>query len=230
MQSNIILEVKNLSVELDGEKILENLSFNLREKENLVVMGPNGAGKSVLLKALLGIIPFVGEAKWNKNAKISYVPQKFFPSKEIPLSVEEFFKFKNASLDETEKWLKAVGLDREILEKQIGSLSAGQFQRLMIAWALVDNPDVLFFDEPTSGIDIGGEETIYNLLAKIEKQINLTMILVTHDLNLVYKFADNVLCLNKEAACYGVPAQALTAESLQKLYGGEISLYKHGHN
>lgn len=229
MQSNTILEVKNLNVELDGEKILENLSFNLREKENLVVMGPNGAGKSVLLKALLGIIPFSGEVKWSKNAKISYVPQKFFPSKEIPLNVKEFFKFKNASWDEAEKWLGAVGLTGEILKKQIGSLSAGQFQRLMIAWALVGNPDVLFFDEPTAGIDIGGEETIYNLLAKIEKQINLTMVLVTHDLNLVYKFADNVLCLNKGAACYGAPAQALTAESLKKLYGEAVGVYKHEH-
>jgi len=228
---NNILEVENLNVSFNGDKVLDGLSFNLKEKENLVIVGPNGAGKTVLLKALLGIVPFKGGIKWTKDVKISYVPQKFFPAKEIPLSVEEFFNFKHAAVKEIERWLKSVGLnDFSILKKRLGKVSAGQFQRIMIAWSLIDKPDVLLFDEPTSGIDVGGEETIYNLLARIEKEVNLTIILITHDLSVVYKLADNVLCLNKKLICYGLPQQTLTAESLYRLYGKEINIYKHDHD
>lgn len=226
-----ILKVKNLSVGFNGDKIIDDLSFDLKDRENLIVVGPNGAGKSVLLKALLGIIPFSGEIKWRDGLRVSYFPQNFFPAKEFPLSVKEFFKFKKASDSKVKELLKAVGLeDFSILNKKIGFLSMGQFQRMMIAWSLADEPHALLFDEPTSGIDIGGEETIYNLLSEIEKKINLTMILITHDLNIVYRFADSVLCLNKKAICYGAPREALDSESLRKLYGGEMKFYQHKHS
>jgi len=143
--------------------------------------------------------------------------------------VKEFFNFKKNSQQEIEKWLKSVGLNNSILGKRLGEVSAGQFQRIMIAWSLIDNPDVLLFDEPTSGIDVGGEETIYNLLSRIEKEVNLTIILITHDLSVVYKLADNVLCLNKKLVCYGSPQQALSEKSLHQLYGEEINIYKHDH-
>jgi len=223
-----ILEVKNLTVSFGEEKVIDNLSFNLKEKENLVVIGPNGAGKSVLLKALLGIVPFQGEIKWEENVKIGYVPQKFLPEKNIPLSIEEFFKFKKTDSDKIREALKRVGInDLLILKKKIGVISFGQLQRILIAWALIDRPDVLLFDEPFSGIDIEGEETIYNLLAQIEKELNLTIVLITHDLSIVYKIADIVLCLNKKPICYGPPREILSVENLEKLYKGELKF--HGH-
>ncbi len=231
-----ILEVKNLTVSFGEEKVIDNLSFNLKEKENLVVIGPNGAGKSVLLKALLDIVPFQGEIKWGKclpagrQVKIGYVPQKFLPEKNTPLSIEEFFRFKKSDSEKIKESLKRVGInDLSILTKKIGVISSGLLQRIMIAWALIDGPDVLLFDEPFSGIDIEGEETIYNLLAQIEKDLNLTIILITHDLNIVYKIADTVLCLNKKAICYGPPPEALTAESLSRLYGEEVRFHQHNH-
>lgn len=228
---DLILKVKNLSVSFNGDKIIDDLTFDLKNKENLIIVGPNGAGKSVLLKALLGILPFSGEIKWREGLKVSYFPQSFFPAKEIPLSVREFFKFKKAPQNKIEESLRAVGLDdMSILSKKIGFLSTGQFQRMMIAWSLVDDPHVLLFDEPTSGIDIEGEETIYNLLSQIEEKINLTIIIVTHDLNIVYKLADNVLCLNRKAVCYGAPQEALSSENLHKLYGGEMKVYQHKHD
>lgn len=228
---DLILKVKNLSVSFNGDKIIDDISFDLKNKENLIIVGPNGAGKSVLLKTLLGIFSFSGEIKWREGLKVSYFPQSFFPAKEIPLSVREFFKFKKAPQNKIEESLKAVGLDDlSILSKKIGFLSTGQFQRMMIAWSLVDDPHVLLFDEPTSGIDIEGEETIYNLLSQIEEKINLTIIIVTHDLNIVYKLADNVLCLNKKAVCYGAPQEALSSENLHKLYGGEMKVYQHKHD
>ncbi len=225
-----ILNVKNLSVELGGEEVLSDLTFNIKEKDNLMIVGPNGAGKSVLIHALLGLVKYKGEIKWKKGIKISYIPQGFFPQKEIPLSVEEFFGFKKVNKEYIEKALFSVGLrDPLFLKKQVGLMSKGQFQRVMIAWSLVDGPDVLIFDEPTSGIDLGGEETIYNLLADMEKSINLTIIIVTHDLSVVYKLADNVLCLNKKAVCYGAPQSILSSESLKELYGGDIKVYHHVH-
>lgn len=228
--SESILEVKNLSVSFDGNKVIDGISFDLKEKDNLVILGPNGAGKTVLLKTLLGIFPFQGEIKWRENIKIGYVPQKFLADKNIPLSVEEFFKFKKIDAGQIMAALESVGLkDKTILKKRIGALSSGQLQRILIAWALVDNPNILLFDEPTSGIDIEGEETIYNLLNQIEKERDLTIILITHDLSVVYKFADSVLCLNKKAVCQGPPQEVLKLENLNRLYGGEIKIYKHGH-
>ncbi len=230
MKEENILEVKNLNVIFDNEKVIDNLSFNLKKEENLVVVGPNGAGKTVLLKSLLNIIPFQGEIKWKKDTKIGYVPQKFLPEKNIPLSIEEFFKFKHVDLKKISYALKSVGInDLSILKKKIGVISSGQLQRILIAWGLIDNPEVLLFDEPFAGIDIEGEETIYNLLSQIDKERHLTIVLITHDLNIVYKFADSVLCLNKRLICYGAPQEALNPTSINQLYGGEIKFYKHEH-
>ena len=120
-------------------------------------------------------------------------------------------------------------LARHLLKQRLGWLSGGQLQRVLIAWAVLDDPDVLLFDEPTSGIDIGGEETIYNLLRKLKEERNLTMLLISHDLNIVYKYANNVICINKEMICYGVPSEVLDPSALTKLYGGEASFYKHEH-
>ncbi len=229
MEQNI-LEVKNLSVSFNDEKVIENLSFNLKKGENLVVVGPNGAGKTVLLRTLIGMIPSKGEVRWNKDIKIGYVPQKILPEKNIPLNIEEFFNFKKISSEQIQKALRSVGINNfSIIKKKISVVSSGQLQRILIAWSLIGNPDVLLFDEPLAGIDIEGEETIYNLLEQIDKERNLTMILITHDLSVVYKFADAVLCLNKKAICYGSPQEALTPEKLSQLYGGEIKLYAHKH-
>lgn len=232
-----ILEVNNLSVSFGGEIVIGNLSFNLKEGENLAVVGPNGAGKSVLLKALLGVLPYsdgsgkvAGQIKWEPGLKISYVPQKILPEKGLPLSVEEFFKIKGAKKDQAAALLQSVGLvDKNFLKKRISDISSGQLQRTLVAWGLIGEPQVLLFDEPTSGIDIGGEETVYNLLWQMEKERNLSIILVTHDLNVVYKFANKVLCLNKEMVCFGEPKQALEPSSLNKLYGGEVNFYTHEH-
>jgi len=226
-----ILEVKNLTVSFGEEKVIDNLSFNLKKGENLVVVGPNGAGKTVLLRTLIQMIPFEGEIKWQENVKIGYVPQKILPEKNIPLSIEEFFNFKKNGSEQISQALKSVGIsDPSILKKKIGVISSGQLQRILIAWSLISDPEVLLFDEPMAGIDIGGEETIYNLLSQIDKEKHLTMILITHDLSVVYKFADSVLCLNKKFICYGPPQEVLTPERLSQLYGGEIKIYPHTHS
>ena len=225
---NIILRVKNLNVELEREKILENLNFEVKKGEVLTILGPNGAGKTVLLKTLLGILSYKGEIEWKRGIKIGYVPQRLPFIKDIPMSVREFFQLKDVSEKEIKEILNSIGLKEEILEKKIGELSSGQFQRILVGWALSSNPQVLLFDEPMTGIDIGGQESVYNLLEKLKREKNLTILLVTHDLSIVYKFATNCLCLNKKVLCYSTPKE-LTTEHLSQLYGGEIKFYEHKH-
>jgi zinc transport system ATP-binding protein len=229
MEKDLILEVRNLTVKLEGETILENLNFEIKEGDVLTILGPNGAGKTVLLKTLLGLLPYEGKVRWKENIKIGYVPQRLPFIKDIPLSVEEFFKLKEVSEEKIQKVLFSVGIkDLNILKRKIGDLSSGQFQRMLIASALVDEPQVLLFDEPTAGIDIGAEETIYTFLEKLREEKNLTILLVTHDLSIVYKFASNCLCLNKRMLCLGKPKR-ITPQALAKLYGGKIKIYKHRH-
>jgi len=229
MKGDLILEVKNLSVMLDNQSIIENLSFEVKRGDALTILGPNGAGKSVLLKTLLGLIPYRGEIEWAKAIRIGYVPQRLPFIKDIPLSIKDFFNLKGSPEKETEAILNSVGFKEDFSQKKIGDLSSGQFQRVLIAWGLVGNPQVLLFDEPTTGVDISAEETIYNLLAKLKGERDLTILLVTHDLSVVYKFSTDVICLNRQPICYGPPQEVLTPESLQRLYGGEVKYYQHKH-
>lgn len=232
-----ILEVKNLNIISGNEKIIDNLSFNLKEGESLAVIGPNGAGKTVLLKTLLGVTLSLdgmvfasGEINRKQGLKMSYIPQKILPERDLPLTVKEFFQIKQIGPPDIERALLSVGInDPMFVKKRIGTISSGQLQRVLLAWALLGEPQVLLFDEPTAGIDIGGEETVYTLLSNIKKDRDLSMIIVTHDLSIVYNFADSVLCLNKKMICYGPPQTALDHGSLGALYGGEVKFYKHEH-
>lgn len=227
MEEETILKVENLNVELSNQRIIEDLSFEVGRGEVLVILGPNGAGKSVLLKTLLGLLPHQGEVQWRQDIKIGYVPQRLPFIKNIPLSVKEFFQLKSSK--DIDEILSLVGLDASIKNQSIGNLSSGQFQRILIAWALIGDPEVLLFDEPTSGIDIGGEETIYSLLCDLKKKKKLTIFLVTHDLNVVYHEASKVLCLNHQKLCYGLPKEVLTSQNVGKLFGGSVKFFKHSH-
>jgi len=229
MENDSILKVHNLDVELDHRRIIEHLSFTVEKGDIITILGPNGAGKTVLLKCLLGLLPYRGEIRWEKGIKIGYVPQRLPFIKDIPLSVMDFFALKRAPEKEVRDIITAVGFSDNLFSRKIGDLSSGQFQRILIAWGLIGDPGVLLFDEPTTGIDISGEETIYNLLLKLKEERNLTMLLVTHDLSVVYQFSTRVICLSKRAACYGPPHEVLTTESLQDLYGGEVKYYQHKH-
>lgn len=230
-----ILTIENLGVKFDNNEVLRGLNFFVQKGDVLAIVGPNGSGKSVLFRALLGLVPYSGKIQWAPDLKISYVPQKFNIEKDLPLSVEEFLKFKQKKREEMVNALKTVGITDEhhiehhVLKQRLGWLSGGQLQRVLIAWSILDNPDVLLFDEPTAGIDVGGEETIYNLLKKLKTERGFTILLISHDLNIVYKYANNVICINKEMVCYGEPSAVLDPASLAKLYGGEAGFYKHEH-
>ena len=231
MTSNdFVLQVKNLNVRLDNQHIIEDLSFEVKEGDVVTVLGPNGAGKTVLLRTLLGVLPYEGTIEWKAGIKLGYVPQRLPFIKDIPLSVEDFFTLKKSTEEETKDILDSVGFREDVVKKKIGDLSSGQFQRILIAWALIRKPQVLLFDEPTTGIDISGEETVYSLLARLKQERSLTILLVTHDLSVVYKYSTDVICLNKHVVCHGPPRKALTLESLQQLFGEEVKFYQHRHD
>ncbi len=222
-----VLRVSDLEVALDGETVLANLAFVVRQGEILTILGPNGAGKTVLLRTLLGLVRHAGAVKWRPGTRIGYVPQRLPYIKNIPLSVADFFALKRGIQVDADQMLRTVGLGRELRERRIGDLSSGQFQRVLIAWALAGDPDVLLFDEPTTGVDLRGEETVYGLLARLHRERELTMLLVTHDLAVVHRLSNTVLCLNKQPICHGPPMAALTAENLQRLFGVEVKFYEH---
>ena len=244
-----ILQVRDLNVKFVNLPILQNLSFDVDKGDILAVIGPNGAGKTVLFRALLELVPYQGKIKWQENIKVGYVPQKISVDKDLPLNTFEFLKFKKVPLEEIMEALDAVGLinpsahnnehspnkqnyhpHHHLLNTKLGELSGGELQRVLIAYAIIDRPDILLFDEPTAGIDIGGEETIYSLLKKLRQKENLTIILISHDLNIIYQYADNILCINKEKLCYGPTHKTLTEAAIKKLYGPQVGFYKHGHN
>jgi len=227
---NTILTVSNLQIAYEGEQIISDLSFTVKKKDILIFLGPNGAGKTTLLRALQNLLPYQGSVSWNAE-KISYLPpQEFLQRQNLPpLNIEEFYAFKTSDSNIIKSMIVEVGLDESLLRHQFNELSTGQFQRMLIGWALLDSPDVLILDEPTSGIDIGGEETIYSLLHKFWQNQNLTILLVTHDLNIVWEYATQVICLNKKQICMGKPDEVLTPEQLKSLYGTGIKFYKHQH-
>lgn len=232
---NKLLEIKNLKVVLDNHIIHNKLSFSINEGSIVTILGPNGSGKSVLLKAILGILPYEGEIIWYKKATIGYLPQGLNQQavKDMPLTVKDIFDIKEPTHNEEEiiVSLKLVGLDVDILSKNAYTLSGGQFQRMLIAWVLIDKPQVLFLDEPASGVDIGGGENLYSLLHKLQQTENLTILLVTHDISIVYKYSNNVLCLSqKKHLCFGEPKTILTPQLLEQMFGMEIKFYDHPTN
>lgn len=227
MEYNTILDVRDMSVAFGTERVLSGISFSVKRGEALAIIGPNGAGKTVLFRALLGLIPYEGKIAWAPNIRIGYVPQKFPVEKDLPLSVREFFLLQahrfwmphRSFLDHLEHELNLVGLPNDILQKPLAALSGGQLQRLLISWAMLNHPEVLLFDEPTAGIDVGFEETIYNLMHRMQNEMGTTVLLISHDLNIVYRYAQSVLCINKEMVCHGAPKDVLNPEELADLYG-----------
>ncbi|MBI2054751.1 MAG: metal ABC transporter ATP-binding protein [Candidatus Sungbacteria bacterium] len=236
MDKNPILEVENLSVTIEKEEILSGLSFTVNEGDVTAIIGPNGAGKTVLFRTLLGTLPYQGVIRWRPDVRIGYVPQRFQIDKNIPITVREFFLLheKNFLLSwvnhdkRIREALETVELPASVMNERLSTLSGGQVQRALIAWALFDKPSVLLFDEPTAGVDISGEETVYNLLHELQDKFGITIILVSHELNVVFRYATSVLCLNKSLVCSGEPHEVLTPQQLEKLYG-ETTFYHHLH-
>ncbi len=228
-----ILSVTNLTVTFGQRSVIKNLSFELHAGEALAVLGPNGAGKTVLLRALLRLLPYEGHIQWAEGTRIGYVPQKIAADRQLPLLISDlleakahFLKLPNAEIGRV---ATAVGLAPELLNSSVGILSGGQFQKALIAFALLGRPNVLLVDEPTASLDELTEERIYELLHRLQED-GMTVVLVSHDLTVVYRNATTVLCLNKTGVCFGAPKEVLTPEALEALYSAPPKYYQHLHN
>jgi len=217
-----ILGVSNLTVRLQNQMILENVSFKVKTGTTLAVLGPNGAGKTMLFRTLLNLVPHEGKIEWAEKVKIGYVPQNIAVS-DIPLSVREFLSFGNGI--GVASCLEAVRLDeKSVSQKRLGILSGGQLRRVLIAWALIDNPNVLLLDEPTTGVDVGGEEPILVMLNELKKSKKITILLITHDVHIVNEYSDNLLALNKCVTFFGESKEIMNPTVQKTLYGEMVCI------
>jgi zinc transport system ATP-binding protein len=225
------LEVEGLSVGFGRTKVLERLSFAVPHGSALAIVGPNGAGKTVLVKALIGALPYDGTIRWEDGTKIGYVPQKIDIERDLPVTGRDFLRAKvfvsRAPEDDVAKVLSLVGLKPESVSKPIGALSGGQFQRLLVAAALIGRPTVLLLDEPTAGVDEPGQDTLNHTIERLRDERGLTILFISHDLSVVYRYATNVLCLSRAHACFGAPRSVLTPQLLEELYGTPVGYHVH---
>jgi zinc transport system ATP-binding protein len=225
------LEVCRLAVSFGRLTIIEDLSFTVDEGESLAIIGPTGAGKTVLFRALIGAVPHEGQVHWAPGARIGYVPQKLDVERDLPLTGHDFLVAKarvgRASNAEIRGAVELVNLTDDVVSAPIGSLSGGQFQRLLLAVALLGRPTVLLFDEPTAGIDEPGEERLYERIDRLKREGHLTLLLISHELSLVYRYATRVLCLGRRRSYIGPPTELLTPQRLEELYGSPMKYHVH---
>ncbi|MBI5370222.1 metal ABC transporter ATP-binding protein [Candidatus Uhrbacteria bacterium] len=234
-----MIRVENLEVRFGTHPVLTGVQFEVTLGKIAAIIGPNGSGKTTLIRAMLGLTPiahgkvlFDGKPLERMRDQIGYLPQKFRFDPDFPISVGEFLgltlrRKKPTSL--TAK-LTEVGLSASILYKRLGSLSGGQLQRVLIAHATLHHPALLILDEPSTGIDIVGEKQFYELIERQVKEHHTTVLLVSHDIAVIAKVVDQVICVNKKLVCSGPPRETLTQETLSELYGhNDMELYRHQH-
>jgi zinc transport system ATP-binding protein len=226
IETNDMLVVSGLGVTLQNKTILEDVSFKAKKGISLAIVGPNGGGKSTVFRALLNLVPYTGTIRWNGKVRMGYVPQSLV-STDLPIVVEEFLRFKRRTNYETT--LSSVGLEKAILRQSLGSLSGGELQRALIAWAIVDNPSVLLFDEPTSGVDIGAEEPIYENVNHLKREAGITILLISHNMHVVMHYSDYVLALNKGVLFFGDTKSLTHSQLLSIIFGSEFALTEEEH-
>lgn len=237
LHDNLAIEVTDLTVRFGDEVVLKDLNLSVQKGEIAALIGPNGAGKTTLVRALLGFQSYRGRVKFFGRSlsevlwQIGYVPQKFSFDKTFPLTVREFLAVTMNTKDaqKIDSVLGETGM-RGKENKLIGELSGGQMQRLLIARAILNDPKILFLDEPTTGVDVEGERGFYEIIHHLNEIHGTTILMISHEINMVYRYASQVICLNRDLFCEGVPKDQLTKDLLEKLYGGEVAPRHHHHD
>lgn len=230
-----LLAAQNLSVHLGGAEVLSDISLTVNPAEIVTILGPNGSGKSTLLRALLGILPLSGGCVTRATGlRLGYVPQKLAIDRSMPMTVRRFLSLPTRVGDaEATAALARVGLP-DVEARQMAALSGGQFQRVLLARALLSKPQLLILDEPTQGLDQPGEAAFYRLIADVRRETGAAVLMVSHDLHVVMAASDRVICLNGHICCEGTPRVVSNAPEYRALFGlgtqGALALYQHQHD
>ena len=231
--THTLIEARGINVSFHGKRILDQVDVMVARGEIVTLIGPNGAGKSTLVRVILGLLkPDQGEIKRHPKLRIGYMPQKLHIDQTLPLTVHRFLTLaqrcpKQKLLDT----LAEVGAET-LLDAPMQTLSGGETQRVLLARAMLRNPDLLILDEPVQGVDITGQEELYRLISTIRKRHNCGILMISHDLHLVMSATDRVLCLNRHVCCSGHPDTVRADPSYMALFGQTpvLTPYSHHHD
>jgi len=235
--SDLLLKIENLSVTIDGKQILDNVSFAIEKGKVVTIIGPNGSGKTTLARCILKLIePNEGKIWFKPNFRIGYMPQKVSLNPNLPLTIFDFLKLEiKHKIDEEllHNISKEVGIN-DILLRPLQKISGGEMQRTLLARALLMKPELLILDEPAQGVDINGQVEFYKLIDKLRLEKNITSLIISHDLHMVMKNTDYVICLNHHVCCEGSPSFINQQQDFHKLFSNEaltnFSVYQHKHD
>jgi zinc transport system ATP-binding protein len=226
---NPLVNIENLTIRFGELTVIEGINLRIYPGEVLAIIGLNGAGKTTLLKAILGIYkPAAGRVTVHTK-RIGYVPQSLNFDRSIPLTVKELLRAYSKKATDTETKLSAVGAIH-LINKGVGSLSGGELQRVLLANALLSEPELLLLDEPTSGVDVVGEKGFFELIKDLQDGQSMGIVLVSHDIHLVYRYATQIICINKTMMCQGTPNEVAVDSSFIELFGEYLIPYEHEHN
>lgn len=230
-----LINVENLSVRYGANTVLRHVDMAIEPGEIVTIVGPNGSGKTSLLRAIIGATkPCAGLVSLKSGLKIGYVPQKLHIDPTLPISVERFMRLtNNVSRSQCVEALEAAGVP-DLLKRQMSQLSGGQFQRVLLARALINRPDVLLLDEATQGLDQPGSAAFYHQIEEVRRETGCAVLMISHELHVVMSASDRVICLNGHVCCEGSPAVVASAPEYRALFGtgtgGALALYRHDHD
>ncbi len=227
-RDSLLLRARDVRLQLGGRLLLDDISFHLARGEILTIIGPNGAGKTTLLRVILQLLaPTSGEIYRQPGLTVGYMPQKLHIDPTFPLTVKRFLAFarRNCTEQQSSEALDKTGA-RHLLKAPLHQLSGGETQRVLLARALLRNPDLLVLDEPVQGVDVHGQSELYQLICRIRDASQCGVLMVSHDLHLVMAATDRVLCLNQHICCSGTPATVSSDPAYIRMYG-QLAFYQH---
>ncbi len=233
-QSKPLLTVDNLGVKFHDRWVLKHIGFSIYPKEIVTLIGPNGCGKTTLVKTMLGLLQATqGSVTKNPALKIGYMPQRFTIEPTLPITVARFLALAQHDLSKQQDLFNTLGM-AHLLKTELKNLSGGETQRVLMAYALLNEPDLLVLDEPIQGVDVNGQIELYQLLLKLRDTLNCSIFMVSHDLHLVMADTDRVICLNQHICCEGKPESVLNDPAYLALFGESaahaLALYSHKHD